>query len=147
MNHQPTTIYLIRHAEPVSPSLHSGSDLNRPLSDRGRRQAQWMAKHLNASGATEVLTSPYARCRETAEIIAKALGLQVRPDDTLHIAAVFIPKAGPEPRIYVAHSNNIPVAMAELGLECHACAHASCWTIQLDGQGRAISAKYLKPDA
>lgn len=141
------TIYLIRHAEPVSPATYSGSDLNRPLSDRGRKQAQWMAKHLNASKATEVLTSPYARCLETAEIIAKALGLEAKTDDQLHIAAVFTPKAGPEPRIYVAHSNNIPVALAEIGIECHACAHASCWTVMLDGKGKVVSAEYLRPDA
>lgn len=141
------TLYLIRHAEPVSPAHFGGPDIARPLSDRGRKQAQWMAKHLNASGATEVRTSPYARCRETAEIIANALGLKAEPDDDLHIAAVFRPEAAQGPRIYVAHSNNIPVALAEIGVECHACAHASCWTVMLDGKGRVVSAEYLRPDA
>lgn len=141
------TVYLIRHAEPVSPATFDGSDMDRPLSDRGRKQAQWMAKHLNASRAIEVRTSPYARCRETAEIIAQPMGLKAETDDQLHIAAVFMPEAGHGPRIYVAHSNNIPVALAEIGVECHACAHASCWKVELDAKGKVLSAEYIRPDA
>jgi len=140
------TIYLIRHAEPVSPALYSGSDLDRPLSERGRKQAQWMARHLNACGATKVFTSPYARCQQTAEIIAKAIGLKPELRQELHIAHSFRAEGANDPQIYVAHSNNIPVALDALGIDCHACGHASCWTVMLDGQGKVVSAEYLRPD-
>ncbi|MBE7492987.1 MAG: histidine phosphatase family protein [Planctomycetes bacterium] len=138
-------IYLVRHAEPVSPALHRGPDATRPLSDRGRRQAQWTAEYLNAAQTAEVFSSPHARCRETAEIIAQALGVKATVDDRLHIASSFVAQAGVGPRVYVAHSNNIPVALDELGVDCHACAHASCWVVELDATGRVLRADYVTP--
>lgn len=134
--------YLIRHAEPVPPHLHAGPDTTRPLSDRGRRQAVWLGARLAGSGAAIVLTSPYLRCRETAEIIAEVLDLSARDDASLHMARAFTLQARHKVAIYVAHSNNIPVALAGLHVDCHACGHASCWTVRLDDNGRVSSSNY-----
>ncbi|MBF9073066.1 bifunctional RNase H/acid phosphatase [Streptacidiphilus fuscans] len=83
----PTTFVLLRHGEtPLTPekrfSGSGGADLS--LSDRGRWQAERAASALAARGTIEaIVCSPLARCRETAGIVADALGLDVRVEDGL----------------------------------------------------------------
>lgn len=138
-----TGAFLIRHAEPVSPAAYGGTDRDRPLSPRGLRQAAWIAHELAGCGAVEVRTSPYRRCSQTAEVIAAALNLPLVVDDSLHIASGFRIAPG-RSVIYVAHSNNIPVAMMHAGADCHACGHASCWRLELDARGRSVQAEYVE---
>ncbi len=80
-----STLYLLRHAHAGDPERWSGDDALRPLSDKGRRQAERVG-HLLA-GADEapdlVVTSPMVRAHETAEIVATALGAPVMVDRRL----------------------------------------------------------------
>ena len=48
-----------------------------PLNDLGRRQARQAAESLQGVDISRVVTSPLSRARETAEIIAEALGLDL----------------------------------------------------------------------
>jgi phosphohistidine phosphatase len=67
-------LYIVRHAfagqhgDPAYPD-----DSLRPLTDEGRKQFRKLVKQLaeRGFGPTLVATSPYVRCRQTAEIIAK----------------------------------------------------------------------------
>lgn len=139
-------IYLIRHAEPVSPYTWSGSDATRPLSATGRKQAESMGQLLKSSGATELRSAPHRRCLETAELIGKVLGLTPVIDESLHIARRFeLPRLSGV-AIWVAHSNNIPGALERAGIACHACDHASAWHIELDDAGQVTQARYFEPD-
>ena len=83
----PTTLVLLRHGEtPLTPQKRfSGSGGSDPaLSDTGRHQADRVATALAARGTVQdVISSPLARCRETAEIVAARLGLDVRIEDGL----------------------------------------------------------------
>ncbi|WP_055715954.1 bifunctional RNase H/acid phosphatase [Streptomyces torulosus] len=83
----PATFVLLRHGEtPLTPQKRfSGSGGSDPsLSDVGRYQAERVAAALAARGTIqEVVSSPLARCRETAEIVAARLGLAVTLDDGL----------------------------------------------------------------
>jgi broad specificity phosphatase PhoE len=54
-----------------------------PLNDTGREQARALAEHARAERIAAVYTSPLVRARETAEIVAAALGLVPRSDDRL----------------------------------------------------------------
>ena len=82
--HEVTTFLLVRHGE---------TDWNRenrfqghadpPLNDVGRSQARELAETLLGEGASAVYASPLRRARETAEIIAAVLGLDVRLDPRL----------------------------------------------------------------
>ncbi|MDP2368054.1 histidine phosphatase family protein [Rhodoferax sp.] len=49
--------------------------LDVPINPHGRRQAHELAATLTAAGFAAVWTSPLARARETADIVATALGL------------------------------------------------------------------------
>ncbi|MEV7599214.1 bifunctional RNase H/acid phosphatase [Kitasatospora sp. NPDC089797] len=83
----PTTFVLLRHGEtPLTPEKRfSGSGGSDPeLSDRGRWQAERAAEALAARGSVQaVVASPMRRTRQTAEIVAARLGLEVRYEDGL----------------------------------------------------------------
>ncbi|WP_420824682.1 bifunctional RNase H/acid phosphatase [Streptomyces spiramenti] len=76
-----TTFVLLRHGETeLTPQKRfSGSGADPGLSAAGRRQAAAAAAHLADRGTVRaVVTSPAARCRETAEAVANALGVDAR---------------------------------------------------------------------
>ncbi|MGW9025000.1 bifunctional RNase H/acid phosphatase [Streptomyces sp. NPDC055722] len=83
----PTTFVLLRHGETALTPLKrfSGSGGSDPaLSGVGRRQAELVAGALAARGTIEaVVSSPLARCRETAGIAAARLGLDVSVEEGL----------------------------------------------------------------
>jgi len=85
------TLYLVRHAK-ASPGNPALPDRDRPLNERGLRDAAAMGQRLAQRGAAPdvVLSSPAARALATAEQLALALGLQrndIVVDDRLYNAA------------------------------------------------------------
>lgn len=76
-------IYLIRHGKPASTWGQEG-DADPGLDETGRAQARRVAEILMALPEAErpnrVISSPLARCRETAQPTADALGVQVEVD-------------------------------------------------------------------
>jgi phosphohistidine phosphatase len=79
------TLHLLRHAHAGDPLEWAGDDALRPLSRRGRRQAErlgaFLVAHAVRPGA--IVSSPLVRARETAAIVGDALGVQVALDDRL----------------------------------------------------------------
>lgn len=71
-------IHLVRHAHAGSRSAWDAADHERPLSDRGQRQAEAIARALADAGIDELWTSPSLRCRQTLAPLAEALGLEVQ---------------------------------------------------------------------
>ena len=69
-------LYLVRHAKSSwdDPSL---SDIDRPLSNRGRRNAPDMGRRLQAQGHRPecVIASPARRAQMTARLVIRELGL------------------------------------------------------------------------
>src|SRR5690348_17345226 len=87
-----THLYLISHGEDYSNIEHEGSGSVQGLRDdewltpRGHAQAERLRDRLARTGeihADALLASPLARARQTAEIIAPALGLPIITDDDL----------------------------------------------------------------
>jgi len=72
-------LYLLRHAETdmVDGEGRMWSDAEKPLTERGRRQAEALRGLFSDVDLTCVHASPLARTRETAEILAG--GREVRP--------------------------------------------------------------------
>ncbi|MEU6170479.1 bifunctional RNase H/acid phosphatase [Streptantibioticus parmotrematis] len=83
----PTTFVLLRHGETALTPLKrfSGSGGDDPeLSEKGRWQAARAADALAARGTVQaVVTSPLARCRQTAQAVADRLGLEVSVEEGL----------------------------------------------------------------
>lgn len=83
----PATFVLLRHGEtPLTPQKRfSGSGGSDPsLSAAGREQAEKVAASLARRGTIQaIVTSPLARTRETAGIVAARLGLEVTVEEGL----------------------------------------------------------------
>jgi probable phosphoglycerate mutase len=81
----PTTTVLLRHGETphTAEKRFSGSGGHDPdLSDEGLRQAAAVAERLAHDGGVDVVvSSPMRRTRQTADVVAGALGLEVREVD------------------------------------------------------------------
>jgi phosphohistidine phosphatase len=69
-------VYLLRHGIAVDPSKPGiARDAERPLTPRGRRRLHQIARAMSALRISFdlILSSPYLRARQTAEIAAKVL--------------------------------------------------------------------------
>ncbi len=105
-------LHLVRHADAGDSDAWTGPDADRPLSDKGRAQAERLGRHLAALGfkADAVLSSPKLRALETAEIVAAAVGRKATPDDRLaegvdvaSLRLVLEDAGGPRRPIVVGH--------------------------------------------
>ena len=72
-----STFHVVRHARAGSRSHWTGDDRQRPLSKKGLKQADEIAEMLRAQEITAVYSSPYLRCVQTVEPLARALRLAV----------------------------------------------------------------------
>ena len=78
-----TIVFLVRHAKAADRFDWTGGDRDRPLIDKGRKQADRLAAALRREEPVLVAASPWLRCRQTAAPLAAAVGLQVELDDRL----------------------------------------------------------------
>jgi phosphohistidine phosphatase len=78
-------IYLLRHADAGDPDAWEGDDAERPLSAKGTRQAERLARFLSASGfkPDRIISSPKLRASQTASIVGTAVGVAVATDERL----------------------------------------------------------------
>ena len=79
-----TTVFLLRHAaHDRVDSVLCGRMPGVSLGDLGRRQAVALGARLARERIGVITTSPVARARETAEIVAAPLGLRAEEDEAL----------------------------------------------------------------
>lgn len=69
-------VLFLRHADAVGASEHEGSDLDRPLTGKGRRTMKSVARGLarRFDRPDRILCSQAERARATAEFVANAFG-------------------------------------------------------------------------
>lgn len=70
--------YLVRHVEAIW-----GADEGRPLSERGRRDAQRVVENLAEYPIDLIYSSPYTRARETITPLSKQLNIPIRIEPDL----------------------------------------------------------------
>ena len=107
-----TQLYLLRHADAGDPEDWTGSDDVRPLSGKGEKQSRRLGRFLEDVGFSPgaIITSPKARARQTAEIVADVLGVEIAIDDRLAggldvvaIEAILFDAGEPERPVLVGH--------------------------------------------
>jgi broad specificity phosphatase PhoE len=76
-------LYVVRHADAGNRGHGSTPDEARELSERGWRQAEGLCHELAERDITRLVASPFVRCMQTLEPLAKVLGLSVEADDRL----------------------------------------------------------------
>jgi 8-oxo-dGTP diphosphatase len=100
-------VLLIRHAHAGKRGI--ADDDHRPLSDKGRRQAEGIAQRYRDLAIVRTLTSPYTRCVETIEPLAATLGTEVEVVDELGEGY------GPVPALTLVETATAPIALCSHG--------------------------------
>ena len=81
--------YLIRHGEPTYDHMLEngfwgfGRDFA-PLTEKGKQQAEVTAKDIRLKDAEIIVSSPYTRALQTAQIISRETGIPVEVEIALH---------------------------------------------------------------
>lgn len=115
-------LYLLRHAHAGNASEWTDDDALRPLSAKGRRQAEKLGRFLGdlRFEPDSILTSPKLRARETAQLVADALGMAVHVDDRLaggldlDVVAALVSNDGGHKIVLVGHDPDFSEIAGEL---------------------------------
>lgn len=115
-------IYLVRHAHAGNPDEWTGDDADRPLSAKGRRQAERLGRFLARNGLkpNAIITSPKVRAHQTAELVAAALGTRVETDHRLgmpvdlDLLSKIVAESGGERVLLVGHDPDMSDLAAEM---------------------------------
>jgi phosphohistidine phosphatase len=116
------TLHLLRHAHAGDSTTWSGPDEERPLTKRGRHQAERLGRFLakNAIRPDAIVSSPKVRALQTAEIVADTLDLPVRVDlrlgdgyDLVALGAIATGTGVAAPML-VGHDPDLSFALAAL---------------------------------
>jgi len=114
---------LLRHAHAGDPAAWDRPDDLRPLSEKGRQQAERLGRFLAVAGFVPdaVLASPRVRARETAELVADRLGVPVRIDprlgsfvDLATVEAILDDAGRPARPVLVGHDPDFSDLLAQL---------------------------------
>jgi broad specificity phosphatase PhoE len=110
-----TTVLLVRHAEKAAaPADDPG------LTDAGQARARALAAIARDAGVTAIITTQFARTRETARPAADALGVTIEvakagaAQHAQEVAGLINAHAGGVVLV-VGHSNTVPAIIAALG--------------------------------
>ena len=101
------TVYIVRHAEKMSP----WSDNNPPLSPAGYQRADALAERFKTTELDKVIVSTYRRTQETAAPTAEAQGLSpiiIPANEIEEIVAEIQQSSTTRAVLVVGHSNTVP---------------------------------------
>jgi 8-oxo-(d)GTP phosphatase len=143
------TVLLIRHAVAKDRHRWEGDDDLRPLTARGRKQAELLVEQLAAFAVSSLLSSPSVRCVDTVAPLAAARRLSVEVDDVLgegtgRGAVAFVERlldAGADAAL-CSHGDVIPEVLDALRIDWDRCAKGSTWVLESRSK-----ATYLPPPA
>jgi phosphohistidine phosphatase SixA len=77
------TFYVVRHAKAGSRSHWTGDDRLRPLNKKGFKQAERLVSILEPFPISAIFSSPFLRCVQTAEPLARAHRIAVNETPSL----------------------------------------------------------------
>lgn len=102
-----TRVFLARHGEPAP--VQGSARTEWPLSRFGRNQAEHLADRLWEFAPLNVISGPSVRCRQSADLAAKALGRQVKIDPRL--SDVPVPRGTADPEAWLGQTFNFEQAV------------------------------------
>lgn len=112
-------LYLVRHAKAGERRLWEDDDIDRPLSAKGRKQAELLGDRLAALEVGTLLSSPYVRCAQTLEPLAKRIEQPIMVEQRLCEDEPFGPVLDllaevPAGTVMSSHGDIIPATLAAL---------------------------------
>lgn len=151
------TVFLVRHGSAGHRNDRNPSDHERHLDDSGRRQAQKLRAYLAPHDIGSILSSPYPRCVQTVEPLARSCEVEIELSDALAEGAniedswALLEKAAlsEDDVVLCSHGDVIPDLIRRAGLrgmsvpDGAGCAKGSVWAVQWDGE-RFAHASYTR---
>ena len=140
------TVLLVRHAT-AGKSTSAPDDHLRPLDDRGWEQAEKLVHTLAPYGVQRILTSPYVRCRQTVESLARALGMPAedRPElaegSTTEDVLRLVGSLDGETAVLCTHGDVVHEILGEESKK------GSTWVLEVAPDGALARREYLPPPA
>ena len=113
-------VFVVRHAERADAGAGGATTMaaDPDLSDVGRARAESLASLLKDANVTAIFVTPYKRTRQTAEPLAKALGIQPIEIDAKDSAGLIDKvKAASGNVLVIGHSNTIPEVLTRLDIQ------------------------------
>lgn len=112
-------LYVVRHAKAGSRRDFDGDDRLRPLSRAGLEQANGITLLLGHLPISRIYSSPYVRCVQTVEPLAKKLSIDVKTTEVLaegdsFDAAVALVDKAPKNAVLCSHGDVIPAIIDAL---------------------------------
>lgn len=150
------TLFLLRHGISRGRENWKGIDAVRPLTKKGRREAEAVAIYLAEKGIERIYSSPYTRCVQTVEPLAEMIGAKVVEHDALaegpdvDAAYNLVDELVGYNAVLCSHGDVIPAVInrmmwAGLSLESRFyCSKGSIWEIEVHG-GRFSTGHYIPP--
>ena len=112
-------VFVVRHAERADAGSGGAATMatDPDLSEAGRARAQSLAAALKDAKIAAIFVTPYKRTQQTAEPLAKALGIQAVAIDPKDAAGLIEKvKAAGGNVLVVGHSNTVPDVLTRLGV-------------------------------
>jgi phosphohistidine phosphatase SixA len=151
----PAAVYLVRHAKAADREVWTEADQLRPLTKRGRRQAEGLTQMFRRLDVSRVVTSSYLRCMQTVRPLALARGVAVELSAALEEGAPIedalrLVTATPDGSILCSHGDVIPAVvdrLAAAGMTIDGDVgwkKGSTWILERRGDG-FVRARYAPP--
>ena len=113
----PRMVLLVRHAKAGNRYEWPGDDDLRPLTGKGRDQADTLGKLLSLFSPARAYAAPPVRCPQTIQPLADRLGLDIRPEPLLGEEAYWKdPEAGLARFVALADGPDVPVVCSQGGV-------------------------------
>jgi len=153
---QTGTLRLIRHATAGDRAKWAGHDESRALTKKGRREAEAIADSLKDAGIERILSSPFDRCVQTVEPLAKLIKAPIEissalaEEADLDSAYALVDDLVGSNAVICSHGDVIPALINRMmwaGLSLTSrfyCSKGSTWEVGV-ASGKFTTAHYLPP--
>ena len=150
----PAPVYVVRHAKAGRRQLWTGPDEDRPITRRGRRQARRLVERFRGLEIARIFSSPFVRCVQSVEPLARSRGLEVETAAPLaegagiEDALAFVGGLQDEPVVLCGHGREIAALVAAFEAQGAAAAgtrglaKGSVWVLDRE-DGRIVTARSL----
>jgi len=113
----PRPVLLVRHAKAGTRHTWKGDDGLRPLTEKGRDQAEQLSRLLVLFGPARAYAAPPLRCSQTIQPVADQLGMKIKPEPLLSEEGYWRdPGAGLTRLLELAGGEDVPVVCSQGGV-------------------------------
>jgi phosphohistidine phosphatase SixA len=153
------SVLLVRHARAGNRKYWKRPDIERPLSKKGKHQAEGLVDMLAGYPSKKILSSPYVRCVQTVEPLAEKLKKQVEQrlelteGSPLEDVVRLLRRSAGSTDIWCTHGDIVALVLdalveidsVKLKKAQKKYPKGSFWELEQDEKGRVTKATYFPP--